>query len=221
MTQAAEQCRQYIEANFDGVRISRYSCRDTASGGISQHSAYQPGDYDSNALDIMGGPLGWTWEQNVELIQKIVDDLTPNLYEWSIRKILWGGRGHRGHAHIDFYPMIDIHRWCSTVGVTPPWKYSDGHVERHDDPEPENGSYNGTEQHGMPYEQFVNLVKSLFAGRPDEFHGNPAYFYLTRAQWFAEYGNHDGGIYDEPEHVDWANFWNAFVDSISLEGGTP
>jgi hypothetical protein len=112
-------------------------------GGISQHSAYQPGDYDSNALDIMGGPIGWTREQNIELIQKIVDDLTSHLHEWSIRKILWKVRDHYGHAHIDFYPMIDTHRWCATRGVTPAWKYSDRHLERHLDPAPENGPYDG------------------------------------------------------------------------------
>jgi hypothetical protein len=151
MTIAAQQCREYIEAKYPGVRISRQSCRDTASGKISQHSAYQPGGYDSNALDIMGGPRGWTWEQNVELIQQVVDDLTPNLTDWSIRKILWKVAAHYGHAHIDFHPMIDIHKWCATVGVTPPWEYSDGHIERHLDPEPENGRYDGED---MSYETF-------------------------------------------------------------------
>ena len=151
MTQAAEQCRQFIEAEFPGVRISRQSCRDTASGAISQHSAYQPGDYDSNALDVMGGPHGWSWDQNVALIQEIVDKLTPKLSEWSIREIMWQIPAHYGHAHIDFYPMIDIHRWCSTRNVTPPWEYSDGHTERHLDPEPENGLYDGDD---MTYEQF-------------------------------------------------------------------
>ncbi len=143
MSQAAEQCREYIEAKYPGVRISRQSCRNTASGGITQHSAYQSGDYDSNALDIMGGPIGWTWDQNVELIQQIVDDLTPFLSEWSIRKILWKVPNHFGHAHIDFLPMIDMRKWCATRGITPPWKYSDGHTERHRDPEPENGRYEG------------------------------------------------------------------------------
>ena len=74
---------------------------------------------------------------------------------------------------------------------------------------------NGTEQYGMPYEQFVNFVKSLFLGRPDEFQGDPAFFYLRRAEWVALHGDIDGGIYDQPEHADWPNFWNAFVRVIS------
>jgi hypothetical protein len=143
MTRAAAQCREYIEDKWPGVRISRQSSRDTASGFVSQHSAYQPGDYDSNALDIMGGPTGWTREQNIELIQAVVDDLTPYLHEWSARKILWKVPLHYGHAHIDFYPSINLARWCSTRGVTPAWRYSDGHIERQIDPAPENGEYHG------------------------------------------------------------------------------
>ena len=89
MTVAAKQCREYVVDRFPGVRISRLSCRLTASGKVTQHSAYG-GDstYDSNAIDIMGGPMGWTWDDNVKLIQQIVDDLTPHLGDWSIRKIL-------------------------------------------------------------------------------------------------------------------------------------
>ena len=203
MTQAAEQCRSFVEAEFPGVRISRRSCRDTDAGGISQHSAYQPGDYDSNALDIMGGPHGWTWDQNVALIQEIVDRLTPKLHEWSIRKILWQVPPHYGHAHIDFYPMIDIHRWCSTRNVEPPWKYSDGHTERHLDPEPENGEYHGEDT--MPKQQWDAMIRSLFAGRPDKFGGDPQYW-----------------IDLDPDDSQWeTHFWPAFVDAISLEGGTP
>ena len=59
---------------------------------------------------------------------------------------------------------------------------------------------------GMPRKQFENMVKALFVGRPDEFKGNPAYFYSNVA---------DGGIYDDPENVDWINFWNSFVDVIA------
>ncbi len=143
MTQAAKQCREYIEAKYPGVRISRKKCKDTTSGGISQHSAYQGGRYDSNALDIMGGPIGWTWDQNVELIQIIVDDLTLYLPEWSIRKILWLSPAHFGHAHIDFLPMIAIHKWCDTRNVTPPWRYSDGTTITTRNPQPENGPYEG------------------------------------------------------------------------------
>jgi hypothetical protein len=195
MTQAAAQCREYIEDNWPGVRISRQSCRDTASGKISQHSAYQPGDYDSNALDIMGGPLDWSWEDNVELIQAVVDDLTPNLDAWSARKILWKIPLHYGHAHIDFYPMINLARWCSTRGVTPAWKYSDGHLERHDDPAPENGTYNG--ETTMPTTQWHQMIDALFAA-DDEFQGDPNYWKQMPE--------------DSPE---WVDFWAAFVRSIT------
>jgi len=54
---------------------------------------------------------------------------------------------------------------------------------------------------GMPKEQWENMIDSLFKGRPDMFHGDPTYYYDLSA--------------DSP---DWPNFWNAFVDAISLEG---
>lgn len=41
MTIAARQLREYIETTWPGTPISRFACRDTASGGISQHSAYE------------------------------------------------------------------------------------------------------------------------------------------------------------------------------------
>ena len=63
------------------------------------------------------------------------------------------------------------------------------------------------EEDGMPYAQFVNLVDSLFAGRPDEFQGDPSYFYRAA---------NEGGIYDVPDAPDWVNFWSAFTRAISL-----
>lgn len=69
---------------------------------------------------------------------------------------------------------------------------------------------------GMPYEQFKNLVISLFAGRPDKFHGDPAYFYTKSGEEHAFEGFPNGGIYDVPDSPDWPNFWDSFVDSISL-----
>ncbi len=143
MTIAAKQCREYIEAKYPGVRISRRKCKDTTSGGISQHSAFRVGEYDSNALDIMGGPLGWTWDQNVELIQEIVDDLAGHFPEWSIRAILWKVAAHEGHAHVDFYPMITIHKWCGRRDITPTWRYSTGYETTTTTPLPENGIYSG------------------------------------------------------------------------------
>lgn len=35
MTIAARQLREYIETTWPGTPISRFACRDTASGGIS------------------------------------------------------------------------------------------------------------------------------------------------------------------------------------------
>ena len=194
MTQAAEQARVYIETNHPGARISRQSCRDTAGGYISQHSAYQSGDYDSNALDIMGVD-GGDWDENVAFIQQVVDDLTPHLKEWSIRKILWQVPAHYGHAHIDFYPMINLARWCSTNGVTPAWKYSDGHLENHLDPAPENGEYHG-EDTTMPTTQWHQMIDALFAAN-GEFQGDPAYWKDMSES--------------SPE---WVDFWAAFVRMI-------
>lgn len=141
MTQAAEQCREYIEEKHPGVRISRLACKDTTKGDISQHSAYD--GYDSNALDIMG-VVGGSWDENVAFIQKIVDDLNQHLEEWSIRKILWQVDAHFGHAHIDYYPMITIHKWCGGP-ETPTWRLSNGDTVTTRDPAPENGLYDGSE----------------------------------------------------------------------------
>ena len=146
MTKAAEQCREYLEAKYPGVRIGRQACRDTAGGAISQHSAYQYPDYDSNALDIMGGStdgVNWSRADNIVLIQQIVDDLDENYNGWSIRVVLWLVPDHYGHAHIDFWPTIDVHMWCSTSMPDAVWIYSDGKHIRSDNPPPENGEYNG------------------------------------------------------------------------------
>lgn len=53
----------------------------------------------------------------------------------------------------------------------------------------------------MPTEQWHQMIDALFAGRPDEFTGNPDY-------WKNEVPK------DSPE---WADFWAAFVRAISLE----
>ena len=140
MTRAAEQCREYIEDKYPGVRIGRLACRDTAGGSISQHSAFD--GYDSNALDIMGGVAGSTRAENIKLIQEIVDDLTLNLEAWSIRKILWKVADHYGHAHVDYYPMCLTHKWCGRA-MTPEWELSDLSTFFSRDPDPENGEYHG------------------------------------------------------------------------------
>ena len=144
MTRAAQQCREWIEAEFDGTPIGRFACRDTAKGEISQHSAYK--GYDSNALDIYG-PTKTTGAADQAHIQAIVDTIVADgESKWSIRKILWKNDGrHKNHAHIDFYPMITMHKWCGGP-ETPTWKYERGHspsTVTTRDPLPQNGLYNG------------------------------------------------------------------------------
>lgn len=149
MTIAAQQCRIYIESMYPRTPISRKSCRNTASGSISQHSAYavtesDPSGYDSNALDIFG-PGKTATPPDQRWVQAIVDDLSRNLAAWSIRKIIWlTDARHQNHAHIDFYPMIREPKWCNR-DITPRWRYSDGTTIDTRDPEPENGRYNGEE----------------------------------------------------------------------------
>lgn len=87
--------------------------------------------------------------------------------------------------------------WCNTRNVTPPWRYSDGHTERHTDPAPENGLYNGGD--GMPTAQWHQLIDALFLGRPDEFTGDPEY-------WKNQVPT---------DSDEWADFWAAFVRVIS------
>jgi len=144
MTIAARQLREYIEATWPGTPISRFACRDTASGDISQHSAYK--GYDSNALDVFG-PGKTSGPADQAHIQAIVDTiLADGISKWSIRKILWLQKDHYNHAHIDFYPMITMHKWCGGP-ETPTWRYSRGHVPATvttRDPMPENGLYDGS-----------------------------------------------------------------------------
>lgn len=151
MSQASKQLREYLEATYPGVRISRKSCRDTVGGFISQHSAYGYKEYDSNAMDIMGGPLEWTREQNIELIQTIVDEVNQFRDEWSIRLILRQVQDHYGHAHIDFWPTCLTRKWCGDIAVTPAWAFSDGSMLVTKTPPPENGPYDGDD---MSYTKF-------------------------------------------------------------------
>jgi hypothetical protein len=142
MTQAAEQCRVYIEATYADTPIGRFACRDTAGGSVSQHSAYN--GYDSNALDIFA-PQELGRDDKKAWIQTIVDDLTENFEAWSARIILWQVSDHYGHAHIDFWPTILEHKWCGR-DIVPEWKYSNGNTILSIDPDPENGEYHGKEE---------------------------------------------------------------------------
>ena len=148
MSRAAKQCREWILEEFPGTRISRKSCRDTAGGSVSQHSSYAYGEYDANALDIMGDVSGSTWDENVARIQQVVDSLEPYRNEWSIRIILWQVPDHFGHAHIDFWPTCLEHKWCGR-DVTPRWETATNTTISSRDPDPENGDYNGPEETDM------------------------------------------------------------------------
>ena len=154
MTKAAQQCREWILEEYPGTPIGRFACRNTASGGISQHSAYK--GYDSNAIDVFG-PNGSTSDADQAHIQAIVDTIyADGERKWSIRKILWLQRNHWNHAHIDFYPMITMKKWCGGP-ETPTWRYESGHspsTVATRDPMPQNGLYDGED---MDYRKVLNV----------------------------------------------------------------
>ncbi len=161
MSRATQQLREGILREFPDARISRKNCRDTESGWVSQHSAYDYGEYDSNALDIMGGPVGWTWDQNVALIDEIVTEIEKHRDEWSIRLILWKVPNHFGHAHVDTWPTCITHKWCGRRNVDPLWETSTGVTFTDRDPDPENGDYAGPqpeEDSNVTYEEFVRGI---------------------------------------------------------------
>jgi hypothetical protein len=203
VTQAAQQCREYLEEKYPGVRISRLACKNTNAGGISQHSAYK-GSYDSNALDIMGGSTdGTNWHRadNIVLIQTIVDDLNEHLHEWSIRKILWKVPDHYGHAHIDYYPMCDTRKWCASSIAEAVWVYSDGRHIRSSDPAPENGAYNGDDMSFIPFraDEFdmwtdANIIAAFDRDRFESGDRNGFIDY-----WCFEYFVDRGGNYQAPK----------------------
>ena len=200
MSRAAKQLREWIVEQYPGVRISRKACRDTAGGFISQHSAYDYGEYDSNALDIMGGPLGWTWDQNVALIDAIVTEIRKHEDDWSIRLILWKVKDHYGHAHIDLWPTCRTYKWCGR-DIDPLWQTSWGQEFNDRDPDPENGDYHGPTEEGelMPRALFENMITALFA-IGEEFKGDPDYW-IDRI--------------DEPDNPEWTDFFAAYSRQLA------
>ena len=144
MTKAAQQARLWIITEWLGTPVSRFACRNTAAGGISQHSAYgSPGDIDSNAIDVFG-PGKTSGANDQAHIQAIVDTIEADgASKWSIRKIIWrDGGAHENHAHIDFYPMIRNKMWCGQAW-DPTWRFENGTTIISRDPSPQNGLYNG------------------------------------------------------------------------------
>ena len=145
MTRAAEQCRLWIISEWEGTPVSRFACRNTASGGVSQHSAYgSPGGIDSNAIDVFG-PGKSTGASDQAHVQAIVDTIVADgEWKWSIRKIIWrDGGAHENHAHIDFYPMIREKMWCGKAW-DPSWRFENGSTIVTRDPQPQNGVYDGS-----------------------------------------------------------------------------
>ena len=138
---------------YPGIRISRKNCRDTAGGSVSQHSVYRWGEYDSNALDIMGASLalGLSYRETQEWLDDVYAFIAGNRQEWSIRIMLWRVPDHHGHIHIDHYPTCLEHVWCGR-DITPRWAYSTGETFTATDPAPENGEYHGPED-DMTYDQ--------------------------------------------------------------------
>ena len=155
MTKAAEQCREWIEAEYPGTPISRFAGRNTASSGNPQHSASK--GYDANALEVFGTNKSSS-DADQAHIQTIVDTIKADGEDkWSIRKILWqDGGAHENHAHIDFYPMITLKKWCGGP-ETPTWRYESGQSPSHvttSDPRPQNGLYDGAD---MDYRGILNV----------------------------------------------------------------
>ena len=209
MTIAAKQCREWIEANYPDAPISRFACRNTASGGVSQHSAYgsPSSPIDSNALDIFG-PGKTSGDADQAYIDRIVYDLLQVQDEWSIRKILWrDGGAHENHAHVDFYPMIQDKMWCGKDWI-PTWQYSDGGTVDTRDPEPENGRYGGPTM-GMELDDY----------RAEHNVTNPPQWALNQWEKYVAAGGSS-----VPESIGWpysrfdiADFWAKFVDPLQRQ----
>lgn len=211
MTIAAAQCREYILRQFPKTPISRKACRDTAGGAISQHSAWgvtdsDPSGYDSNALDIFGpsksrsaGDQAW--------IQAVVDDLLGDDggARWSIRKIIWrDGGAHENHAHVDFYPMITVHKWCNR-DIVPIWEYSDesgrGTIATRD-PEPENGRYEG-----VPMDVYAEFVFGLVNGwAEDEAKTRAEFERLASEDKLGGSVDYWAGLLADPSSPEWLGF---------------
>jgi hypothetical protein len=162
MSRAAKQLREYLDDRYPGVRISRYACRDTLGGSVSQHSAKDWDEYDSNALDVMGAPnaLGLSREATQAYLDVVYADVMAHAVEWSIRLVLWRVAGHEGHIHFDLWPTCLTHKWCGDPEVTPSWETSTGQRSIGRDPDPENGEYHGPTLEDDP--MFTDWSNGLF-----------------------------------------------------------
>jgi len=206
MSEAAKQCRKWIEAEYPGVRVSRKSCRDTAGGSVSQHSSYKSGEgsYDSNALDIFG-PEELDYDAERAFVDEIVKALEAHEDAWSIRLILWNTTAHYGHAHIDFWPTCLEHKWCGRA-IRPQWRYSDGTIRRSVNPDPENGTYQGPQEEPelMPRSLFEDMIRALFDIDQDF---QPS---ATGADYWIK-------LIDSPDDPEWLDFWHAFTKQLTKE----
>ena len=193
MSIAATQLRHYLEGKYPGIRISRYACRDTAGGSVSQHSAFDgvpddQGIVDSNALDVMGAArdLDLSYTETQEWLDVVYEDVMSHAFDWSIRLALWRVPDHYGHIHWDLWPTCTTRRWCADPAVTPMWESSTGAYTVTIRPDPENGEYHGptTEGTDVDYIAWANgmfdlidddEITALFQagfirGDPDEYH---------------------------------------------------
>lgn len=208
MSRAAKQLREYLQDRYPGIRISRYSCRNTSGGAVSQHSAKDRLEYDSNALDIMGADaaLGYSYAQTQEFLDVVYADIMEYAEEWSIRLALWRVPDHHGHIHIDHYPTCLTRKWCGASAYDPLWQTSDGDTFISRDPDPENGEYHGpTYPPGgdlMPRKLFEKQIVALFA-IGEEFKPGGTMTPYEAAQYWID-------LIDDPDNPAWDDFYRAY-----------
>ena len=217
MSRGAKQCREYLEDKYPGIRISRKSCRDTAGGSVSDHSAYRYGEYDSNAIDIMGPSLSWgySYRETQAWLDIVYADIMGHYAEWSFRLVLWRVADHYGHIHCSFLPQCLEHKWCGRR-IEPTWRLSDGTLIVTDDPDPENGPYDGpqpvpeppVEEGQMPtleiFTIYVRKVDIEKMGADGLITPNEVEYFTGSALW------EDDDKKRDLDHPDWNNLYNAY-----------
>ncbi len=222
MTVAAQQCADYIERRYPGVRIGRLACRLTTYGTITQHSAYAHSTSTprhSNGLDIRG-PEAFDYDDEVAFVDRVIKDIEAHRTEWSVRLLLWQVRFHYGHGHLDFYPeIIAPTKWCENQNVTPAWRFSNLHTIMTRDPLPENGLYDGPEASMAVWEDWVAGWVEGQAEDPAHFHR-----YLTELKANDAFnGNVDVWVakLSNPRDPEWLGFYSRTdiaVWAVSTEG---
>jgi len=185
MSIAARQLAEHLTGTYSGIRISRNSCRPTANGSISQHSAYGgPDPYYSNAIDLFA-PATLSRIDQQDWLDVVYGDIDGLREEWSVRLMLWRVKDHYGHIHVDFWPtLIAPTLWCGSA-VLPTWVYSHGTQFTSRNPEPENGRYDGD---GMTYQQFRTAEFDLWTNEN-----------IVQA--------YDAGMFQDPNRDGFIDYW--------------